>query len=91
MYLKIIQCTLFMQEQKKSIFKNVKTLLLEQINEIKKGNFDDWLLDAIVLDFKLNQIKKYEDNSGLVSDFVDAFTLGISWQDYSNQIKRIRV
>ena len=80
---------IYARAKKNQSLNNVKTLLLEQINEIKKGNFDDWLLDAIVLDFKLNQIKKYEDNSGLVSDFVDAFTLGISWQDYSNQIKRI--
>ncbi|MAW31486.1 MAG: peptidase M16 [Flavobacteriales bacterium] len=81
--------TIYARAKKNQSLNNVKTLLLEQINEIKKGNFDDWLLDAIVLDFKLNQIKKYEDNSGLVSDFVDAFTLGISWKDYGNQIKRI--
>ena len=36
----------------------VKDLLLSQIEEVKKGNFEDWLLDAIISDLKLSQIKK---------------------------------
>ena len=41
----------------------VKDLLLSQIEEVKKGNFEDWLVDAIISDLKLNQIKKTESNS----------------------------
>ena len=33
----------------------VKELLLEQINAIKQGEFDEWLLDAVV-----NQLKKIQ-------------------------------
>ena len=55
----------------------VKELLLSQIDEIKSGNFSDWLLDAIVSDFKLNQIKKYETNRGRADEFVEAFILDL--------------
>ena len=37
---------------------DVKDLLLSQIEEVKNGNFEDWLVDAIISDLKLNQIKK---------------------------------
>ena len=35
---------------------------------------------------KLNQIKKTETNSGRANEFIEAFILGISWEDYQNQI-----
>ena len=65
----------------------VKDLLLEQIEEVKAGNFPDWLPGAIISDLKLNQIKKLENNSGRANEFVEAFTLGISWEDYNNEMK----
>lgn len=64
----------------------VKDLLLAQIEEIKKGNFDDWLVSAIISDLKLNQIKKLESNSGRANEFIEAFILDISWQDYQNEM-----
>ncbi len=64
----------------------VKDLLLSQIEEVKKGNFEDWLLDAIISDLKLSQIKKLESNSGRANEFIDAFILGISWEDHQNEM-----
>jgi len=67
----------------------VKDLLLAQIEEVKAGNFPDWLVPAIVSDLKLNQIKKLESNSGRANEFVDAFTLGISWEDHQNEMAEL--
>ena len=67
----------------------VKDLLLSQIEEVKKGNFEDWLLDAIISDLKLNQIKKLESNSGRANEFVSAFILGISWEDHQNEMAEL--
>ncbi|MAM05207.1 MAG: peptidase M16 [Flavobacteriales bacterium] len=64
----------------------VKDLLLSQIDELKSGNFPDWLMDAIISDFKLNLIKKYETNNGRANEFVEAFILDIPWEDYQQQI-----
>ena len=67
----------------------VKELLLSQIEEVKNGNFDDWLVGAIISDLKLNQIKKLESNSGRANEFVEAFILDISWQDYQNEMAEL--
>lgn len=65
----------------------VKDLLLEQIEKIKKGEFDDWLLEAIITDMKLRQVKEYEKNESRAHAFVEAFTLGVPWEKYSNKIE----
>jgi len=67
----------------------VKDLLLSQIEEVKNGNFDDWLVNAIISDLKLNQIKKLESNSGRANEFVESFILDISWQDYQNEMSEL--
>ncbi|MDA9345016.1 insulinase family protein, partial [Flavobacteriales bacterium] len=67
----------------------VKDLLLSQIEEVKVGNFPDWLVGAIISDLKLNQIKKLESNSGRANEFVDAFILGIDWEDHQNEMAQL--
>ncbi len=67
----------------------VKDLLLQQIEKVKSGDFPDWLITAIISDLKLDKIKKYETNSGRANEFVSAFTLGLDWDYYQNQIKNL--
>lgn len=45
------------------------------------------MLDAIVSDLKLEQIKKYESNNGRTEDFVEAFTLNKKLEGISKRIK----
>ena len=68
---------------------DVKDLLLSQLDEIKKGNFSEWILEAIISDLKLEQIKKYETNNGRTDEFVEAFTLNKSWKDYQSFLKEL--
>ena len=67
----------------------VKDLLLSQIEEVKKGNFPDWLVGAIISDLKLSQIKKMESNSGRANEFVDAFILDIPWNEHQNEMAEL--
>ena len=67
----------------------VKDLLLAQIEEVKAGNFPDWLVGAIISDLKVNQIKKLESNTGRANEFIDAFILGISWEDHQNEMAEL--
>jgi len=62
----------------------LKTLLLSEIEKVKKGNFPDWLLPVIISNMKLQQVKTYESNSGRVNDFVGAFIDGAQWSEYVN-------
>lgn len=60
----------------------VKKLLLSQIDSIKEGRFDDWLLEAIINDLKISQMKAFEKNSSRADAFVSSFVLGMPWEEY---------
>ncbi|MBT8266940.1 MAG: insulinase family protein [Bacteroidia bacterium] len=59
----------------------VKGLLLEQIETLKKGDFEDWMIDAVVNDLKLNRTRQYENNTALANAYVEAFIYQLDWED----------
>jgi len=59
----------------------VKELLLAQIEKLKKGEFDDWMIEAVVNDLKLTQTKQYENNTALANMYVQAFIHHENWKD----------
>lgn len=59
----------------------VKNLLLSQIQQLKDGNFGDWLIPASIKNFKLNEMKNREENSGRAFEMVDAFIEDKNWGD----------
>lgn len=67
----------------------LRDLLLAEINNVKKGNFPDWLLSTVITNLKLQQTKIYEYNSQRANDFVDAFITGIPWTDAVSTIERL--
>ena len=83
--------TFYGSPSKGQSLEEVKDLLLEQIEEIKSGNFEEWLIDAVISDLKISQIKKYETNSGRANEFVQAFTLNMDWKDYQNKINQLEL
>ncbi len=62
---------------------DVRDLLLSQVEKIKKGEFDDWLLAAVVKDLRLSKIREYENASSTAYAYLDAF---IGFQDWSNRL-----
>ncbi|MCB9233616.1 MAG: insulinase family protein [Bacteroidia bacterium] len=68
----------------------VRDLLLEQINIIKRGEFDFDLLPAIVNNLEIEQMQDYERNYSRASAFVDAFTSNLDWKDYVSEIDELR-
>lgn len=67
----------------------VRDLILEQIELLKKGEFEDWLLDAVITDFKKSQMSRYESNRARANSMVMAFTNDILWADYIQQIDKM--
>lgn len=67
----------------------VKDLLLEQLELIKKGEFEDWLLEAVINNMKLDQTKSYEDNGDRAHEMVNAFVLDIPWENYVKRIEQL--
>jgi zinc protease len=64
----------------------VSDLLLEQIEKIKKGEFEDWLLNAVVNDLRLSQIRQYENASSTAYSYLEAF---IGFQDWNSRLEML--
>lgn len=67
----------------------VKDLLLSQIELIKNGDFPDWMLEAVINNMKLQQIKSFESNRRRAHAFVDAFILEEPWNEYIFNIRQL--
>ena len=69
---------------------DVKKLLLGQIDLLKKGQFDDWLIEAVINDLKKNKVQGSEQNWSRSNDLVMAFTNNMAWKDYIGEIDNLR-
>ena len=67
----------------------VKELLLEQVNLLKNGAFDDWLIQAIVNNLKTQYLNGLESNRFRTTEMTLAFTNDIPWGDHIQQIERL--
>lgn len=65
----------------------VRDLILEQVEKIKRGEFDETTLQAVIRNLEVDQIRQYENNSGRAYAMLDAFTLQRPWEEYSRKIK----
>ena len=67
----------------------VEQLLLDQLEIIKRGEFEDWILGAIINDFKKREKAGLEDNVARVSAMRDSWIHYIEWPDAVAQISRL--
>jgi predicted Zn-dependent peptidase len=67
----------------------VEQLLLEQLDHIKRGEFEDWILPAIVNDFKRMDKRGLESNTARVTKMREAFLANVDWNTHINQIRRL--
>lgn len=67
----------------------VERLLLDQIEIVKRGEFEDWLLPAIINDFKKNEKARLEDNASRVAMMRGAWIGFTPWPEAVRQIDRM--
>ena len=67
----------------------VRKLLLEEMDKLKRGEFDDDLIPAVVNNAKLNYYRSLQNNNNRASQMVDAFICEKKWEDVANYIDRI--
>ena len=66
----------------------VKDLLLEQIELLKKGEFDEELIQATIANYRLNMLYRLQSNFGRANLFVESFINGIPWKDICRKLER---
>ena len=67
----------------------VEQLLLDQLEIIKAGDFEDWIILAIINDFKKNEKASLEFNQARVSMMRDSFIQGGEWGYHVAELDRM--
>ncbi|MBQ9230904.1 MAG: insulinase family protein [Prevotella sp.] len=67
----------------------VKTLMMGEIDKLKKGDFPDNLLPSIINNKKRQYYQQLEDNRSRADMFVDAFINEVEWEQEVGKIDRI--
>ena len=67
----------------------VEQLLLDQIEIIKAGEFEDWIIPAIINDFKKNEKAGLEFNRARVAMMRQSFIENSAWEDHIAEIDRM--
>lgn len=60
----------------------VEALLLEQMDKLRQGEFDEWLIEAVLNNMRLVETKAWENNRQRVEAMTSAFVLGMPWHKY---------
>ncbi|MBL4819898.1 MAG: insulinase family protein [Gammaproteobacteria bacterium] len=67
----------------------VEQLLLSQLELIKAGEFEDWIISAIINDFKKTEKASLESNNARVSMMRQAYLSGTDWNHHIMEINRL--
>ena len=67
----------------------VRTLMLGEIENLKKGRFADDLLPSVINNLKLNYQRGLESNQWRVRQHMNAFINGVSWEQHVGRMDRI--
>lgn len=81
--------TIYGNAKNNQSLEEVRDLILEQIELVKNGDFDDWLLDAVITDFKKSRMQSLESNWSRANSMVMAFTNNMDWSDYIQEIDKM--
>lgn len=58
---------------------DVEALLIAEIIKLQKGDYEDWLPEAVLKDLKFSEVKEFEKNQGRAGALTHSFILGMPW------------
>lgn len=67
----------------------VKDLLLAEVEKLKKGDFNESILQATINNYKLNELYQLEYNTARANMFVNSFVHGVKWEDQVRFLDRM--
>lgn len=69
------------QPRQGQTLEQVKDLLLAEIEKVKNGEFDDWMLEAVINDIRISEIYAQESNFSRAYQLVDGFISNTPYRD----------
>ena len=81
---------LFMAEPKPGqSLDDICDIVLEEIEKVKAGDFDESLIEATANNMKLNYMRRLESTGSMASTAVNSFINDVPWADVVNEIDRV--
>lgn len=71
---------LYGKPREEQSLEEVEALILDVLKGFREGDFSDWLLEAVIRDLKLAEVRAAESNESRVQMMNAAFILGIDWE-----------
>lgn len=68
---------------------DVKKLILDEIAKIRRGEFDEKMMEAVVNNYRLNEQEELQSNQTRADMFVEAFINHQEWSDACGKMDRI--
>lgn len=69
--------------------REVRSLMMSEIDKLKKGQFSDDLLPSVVNNMKLDYYQSLRKNSSRANQFVQSFINDVKWEDDVHSLDRI--
>jgi predicted Zn-dependent peptidase len=72
--------TIYVTPKEKQTLEEAKDLVLAEIEKLKKGEFPDWMMEAIANNYRLNNLRQFQNRYETYS-FLEAFIYNNNWDD----------
>lgn len=82
--------TLYGSPKEGQTLDEVKDLILGQLEVLKNGEFEDWMIEAVVNDLKLSQMRSYDNSTALATEFYNAYIHHENWKDKLNFLDELK-
>jgi predicted Zn-dependent peptidase len=82
---------LFGKPKKDQKLEDVENLLIKQIELLKKGEFEDWLIKAVVNDYKTKIMESYGSNRFRTMQMMKSFINEVEWSEFIQKYEKMEV
>lgn len=83
--------TIYVTPKEKQTLAEVKDLVLAEIEKLKKGEYPEWMMEAIANEYRLNNLRQFQERYETYS-FLESFIYGNSWTDiltFGDQLEKV--
>jgi zinc protease len=83
--------TINVTPKEKQTLEEAKDLVLAEIDKLKKGEFPDWIMEAIANEYRLNNLRRFQSRYETFS-FLNAFIYNNDWSEilsFGDQLEKV--
>jgi zinc protease len=83
--------TIYITPKEKQTLEEAKDIVLIEIDKLKKGDFPEWMMEAIANEYRLNNLRRFQNKYETFS-FLESFIYKNSWEhilSFGDQLEKV--